>query len=318
MAQTVLILRCRARTEPPRARASGRGRMAQTVLILRCRARRASLEGRTLPFEQGHELTDCAPCVGADLGPARRKPVAQQQPDLHVPPHKSEKGAEGRLGVVEGEKAGIAGRLQQGFPERCGRGRCVRTPHGTPPRGSARWTSATRSRPASSPRRPRGFPKVPRHPGAGGPSCPPAPWRPASAPWRSAARRGRRTICRAFPWNSSHDARPRSSSTCRRLRAAAPARRRAPRPGGRWARPPDAGPVPDSCLRRPATVPYVTVRRYGGKVVRRQVRRRAQPTSPPVMSMVAFRSRPGYRSPPRGRSESGNTRSRRRRFAPAR
>ena len=26
---------------------------------------------------------------------------------------------------------------------------------------------------------------------------------PASAPWPSAARRGRRTICRAFPWSSS-------------------------------------------------------------------------------------------------------------------
>src|SRR5690554_1153386 len=59
------------------------------------------------------ELAGGAFGIARDLRLAERQPVAQKQPYLDVAADKAEKGAKGRLRIVEGEQAGIAGGVEQ-------------------------------------------------------------------------------------------------------------------------------------------------------------------------------------------------------------
>ena len=146
------------------------------------------------------------------------------------------------FGVVEGEQPRLAPGLEQRLqPLADGEAAIVehdraeialaRAGMATRRPGSARSRSGWKSRSASSRRSLRGCRAAPPRRASGGRSCRPAPSTPATARWRSAARRGRRTICRAFPWSSSPAAPRRSWSARRPPRPAGAAPRRA-RPAG--------------------------------------------------------------------------------------
>ena len=184
--------------------------------------------GRPVPApKRVKKLVVGVPGVALDRGGAQLQRSPSSKPDLHVATDQPEEGAERVFGIVESEQPGRPARFEQRLqPLADARsGRCPARWRRDCSCRSPAWLTATRFSAievsAGNDFQPVGGEALqavaqrPQRRASGGRSCRRAPSKPASARSRSAARRGRRTICRAFPW-SSWRAAPRPSWSARR------------------------------------------------------------------------------------------------------